>query len=109
VQYPKMNYIRSRKLMSAYRQIPCQICGVNDGTVVGAHSNQSKHGKGRGIKASDIYCASLCHKCHHTIDQGTFYNEDEKRDLWNIAHAATVNELLRHDLYPKGIKYESIE
>ncbi len=56
---PKTEYIRSNKLMLRYRMLPCQNCGANDGTVCGAHSNQSKHGKGKGIKASDQYAASL--------------------------------------------------
>ncbi len=54
----KFPYVRSDKLMRAYGKIPCQHCGADDGTVVGAHSNWSCHGKGRGIKARDVYCAS---------------------------------------------------
>lgn len=63
--------------MAMYRTIPCQNCLANDGTVCGAHSNQSKHGKGRGIKASDKYCASLCSKCHAWLDFGTASREEK--------------------------------
>jgi hypothetical protein len=55
----KFRYVRSKKLLEACREIPCQLCGAQDGTVVAAHSNQAKHGKGRGIKASDEFVAAL--------------------------------------------------
>lgn len=89
----KFKYVRSKRLMEMYRTIPCQICGADDGTVCGAHSNQSKHGKGRGIKASDIYCASLCHKCHHSLDFGRASREYKER-AWEMAHALTYSLLL---------------
>jgi ferredoxin len=66
----KFTYVRSKSLMEMYRTIPCQNCGADDGTVCGAHSNLAEHGKGRGIKASDEYCASLCNRCHVWLDQG---------------------------------------
>lgn len=74
--------------MKMYRAIPCQYCRIIDGTVCGAHSNQSKHGKGRGIKASDIYCASLCYKCHAMLDSGDKSKED-KINMWDDAHLMT--------------------
>ena len=89
--------------MQAYRMIPCQMCGADDGTVVGAHSNQSKHGKGRGIKASDVYCASLCSLCHHQIDQGFLYTQEIKRDLWDEAHKKTMRTLEALELWPSEI------
>ena len=63
----KFKYIRSPALLKACREIPCQHCGIEDGTVVAAHSNESRHGKGRGIKASDIYIAALCAKCQEQV------------------------------------------
>lgn len=94
----KFNYIRSTKLMHLYRVIPCQLCGKDDGTVCGAHSNQAKHGHGRGIKASDIYCASLCSKCHYEIDQGKVFPREEKIERWNEAHKRTMKQL--KDIFP---------
>jgi hypothetical protein len=99
----KFEYVRSKKLMEAYRLLPCQICGVDDGTVCGAHSNQAKHGKGRGIKASDIYCASLCQRCHMMIDQGAHMTREERESAWNAAHEKTVGALVRIGLWPEGI------
>ena len=99
----KFHYVRSPKLMQAYRQIPCQHCGVADGTVVGAHSNQAEHGKGRGIKASDVFCASLCHRCHMEVDQGRTMSRTERAEVWTEAHVKTVDELVRRGLWPKDV------
>ena len=96
---PKTAYIRSKKLMKAYRAIPCQNCGRNDGTVCGAHSNWSTEGKGRGIKASDDKCASLCARCHSALDQGYAMSRDEKRVMWLAAHERTVEELKKRGLW----------
>lgn len=90
----KFKYVRSKKLMEMYRTIPCQYCGIIDGTVCGAHSNQSKHGKGRGIKASDIYCASLCYKCHAMLDSGD-ESKEFKVNMWDNAHLMTKIALIK--------------
>lgn len=99
----KTQYTRSSKLMAAYRKLPCQHCGIDDGTVVGAHSNQAKHGKGRGIKASDQYCASLCHVCHYEVDQGRSMSRKERETVWERAHEKTVRELVRLNLWPVDV------
>lgn len=101
--FPKTQYVRSQKLMKAYRLIPCQLCGCDDGTVCGAHSNQQRDGKGRGIKASDDRCASLCYRCHHNIDQGSVLEKHQRAQLWEKAHQNTVNALLRAGLWPQEI------
>jgi hypothetical protein len=53
---------RNKKLLEACREMPCQHCGSEDGTVVAAHSNQLRDGKGRGIKAHDYRVAALSSK-----------------------------------------------
>jgi hypothetical protein len=100
---PKGEYIRSEALMRAYRLIPCQNCGKDDGTVCGAHSNWGVHGKGRGIKASDVFAASLCFTCHGELDQGAVMGRSERFALWTVAHAKTIRELLARGLWPKGV------
>lgn len=40
----------------------------NPETVVFAHSNKLKHGKGMGKKASDEFGAYLCYRCHAIVD-----------------------------------------
>jgi len=90
----KFEYVRSKPLMEAYRRLACQRCGANNGTTVGAHSNWAEHGKGRSIKASDIYCASLCAVCHRDLDQGHFWTNEQKRALWQEAHLKTMQSLI---------------
>lgn len=92
-----MNY-RNLKILEAVREAPCMLCGVMDGTVVAAHSNQLKDGKGRGIKAHDYRIAALCFKCHHEIDQGSKLNRDERLNLWEEAHRSTIGWLFSHKI-----------
>ena len=80
--------------MRAYRQLPCQNCGADDGTVCGAHANWAEYGKGKSIKASDDKCASLCHRCHSALDQGSSMTRDERKTLWERAHRRTMDELI---------------
>jgi hypothetical protein len=100
---PKFPYVRSPQILEACRQLVCQHCGRDDGTVVAAHSNQGKHGKGKGIKASDVYVAALCHLCHADLDQGSAMTEAERVAMWDFAHRKTVAALLFLDLWPVGI------
>lgn len=90
-----MNY-RNKKLLEVVRDSPCQLCGAQDGTVVAAHSNQLRDGKGRSIKAHDYRIAALCYTCHADIDQGRMSRED-KQDLWEMAHRKTVGWLFEND------------
>jgi hypothetical protein len=106
--YPKHEYVRSKLLVETYRKIPCQICGRDDGTVCAAHSNWSGHGKGKGIKADDDRCASLCYTCHSSLDQGKTLTHDDKRSLWEMAHRKSVRELLERGLWPKSIRIPDI-
>lgn len=99
----KFPYVRSPKLMQAYRKIPCQHCGIDDGTVCGAHSNQAEHGKGRSIKASDDKAASLCARCHMDVDQGRTMSRTERVRVWTDAHVKTVAELVKRGLWPKDV------
>ena len=109
VGYNKFHYVRSQELMLAYRTLPCQHCGAEDGTVCGAHSNASIHGKGRGIKASDEFCAALCFFCHRGLDQGATMNEDERRAMWHAAHIRTVQALVILKRWPKKVRVPSLD
>lgn len=60
-----------------------------DGTIVGAHSNQLAHGKGKGHKAHDIV-AYLCHRCHLFVDQTGAGNRDARRYIWRAAAIRSV-------------------
>lgn len=100
---PKARYVRSKALREAYRLIPCQHCGADDGTVCCAHSNLAAHGKGRGIKASDDCAASLCAVCHHQLDQGFLWTAEEKVEVFMSAWQKTLTMLQVLGLWPKSI------
>lgn len=87
-----MNY-RDKALLEALRDSPCQLCGTQDGTVVAAHSNQQRDGKGTGIKAHDYRTAALCHDCHYQIDQGKDLSKEDRQMLWEMAHRKTIGWL----------------
>jgi hypothetical protein len=84
---------RNRKLLDLVRESPCQICGKQDGTVVAAHSNQQRDGKGMGLKAHDYRIAALCYHCHFDIDQGKTLSKQERFDAWDAAHRKTIGWL----------------
>ncbi len=84
---------RNQKLLEAARESPCQICGANDGTVVAAHSNQLRDGKGRGLKAHDYRISSLCYQCHMDLDQGSKLTKEERVNKWEDAHRRTIGWL----------------
>ena len=88
---------RNPDLLRVVRLLPCQSCGIEDGTVVAAHSNQLRHGKGRGLKAHDWRIAALCYRCHMDLDQGSGSREEKKR-TWQDAHEQTLHELFLRGL-----------
>lgn len=47
---------------------PCIRCGIDDGTIVPAHANQIRLGKGMGLKAEPWTVIPLCAKCHAWLD-----------------------------------------
>ena len=90
-----MNY-RSQYLLQKVRESACQACGVQDGTVVAAHSNQQRDGKGIGIKAHDYRIAALCRSCHFKLDQGMTLTKEERKEMWEEAHRKTIGWLFEN-------------
>ena len=88
---------RNRKLLDLLRKSPCQICGREDGTIVAAHSNQLRDGKGRGLKAHDYRCAALCSTCHADIDQGKSLSKVARVEAWEEAHRKTIGWLFENN------------
>lgn len=88
---------RNKRLLEAVRNAPCMHCGRQDGTVVAAHSNQLRDGKGMGTKAADFRVASLCVTCHHQLDQGSQLSKDERREMWEAAHRDTIGWLFENN------------
>ncbi|WP_151839976.1 DUF968 domain-containing protein [Acinetobacter soli] len=75
--------MRSAKRLNAIRKLPCVRCG--GGPSQAAHSNSSKHGKGRGIKSSDAFTVPLCASCHAAFDQyrlGTRQESEVMFEQW---------------------------
>lgn len=88
---------RNKKLLELVRNSHCQRCGCEDGTVVAAHSNQLRDGKGKGIKAHDYRIAALCYKCHMEIDQGNTLTKQQRVYDWDDAHRKTIGWLFEND------------
>jgi len=89
-----MNY-RNRALLDTARDQPCMSCGAQDGTIVAAHSNWHRHGKGMSIKSHDCFIAFLCVRCHHEVDQGSKLTKVERQQLWQDAHEKTLLHLFQ--------------
>lgn len=87
-----MSEYRSRKLLDLAREVEtCHGCGkwAESGSIVAAHSNQLRDGKGRGIKSHDFRVAFLCPHCHHFVDESSASRE-EKQSFWEEAHRNTI-------------------
>lgn len=101
----KVPYVRSKKLLEACRELPCQSCGSDRGTVVAAHSNWARlGGKGMGMKADDRFVAALCCVCHHQIDQGSRMSGEDRLEVWTAAWRKTVKALVDRGLWPSAIE-----
>ena len=72
--------MRDSKRLAAVRKLPCIRCGHPDSQA--AHSNSTKHGKGRGIKSSDAFTVPLCHSCHHQFDTFQLGNRTESEAMF---------------------------
>ena len=91
----KFNYVRDKAHLKRVAALPCQLCGL-EGQTQAAHSNQAKHGKGRGLKASDEFTAALCQKHHAEIDQGSILTKQQRIDLWDMAYKNTLEALKKN-------------
>ena len=72
--------MRSPKRLAEIRKLPCVRCGNPNSQA--AHSNSAKHGKGRGIKASDAFVIPLCFKCHAAFDRFELGNRAESEAMF---------------------------
>ena len=102
VPAPKFAYVRDERLRDMCRAMRCDMGGPDAG-VTWAHSNQGEHGKGKGIKASDVFVAAMCTACHSELDQGKDWPQDVKLRVWEAAHRRTKLHALANGLWPKDI------
>ena len=72
--------MRDAKRLAAIRKLPCIRCGNPNSQA--AHSNSSRDGKGRGIKASDAFVIPLCFKCHAAFDRFELGNRAESEVMF---------------------------
>ena len=72
--------MRDSKRLAAIRKLPCIRCGNPNSQA--AHSNSAKHGKGRSIKASDLFTIPLCFKCHAAFDRFELGNRAESEAMF---------------------------
>jgi hypothetical protein len=93
--YQKEEMYRNPNLLKSVRDFPCQHCGVDNGTIVAAHSNQLRDGKGRSLKAHDFRIAALCYNCHAELDQGNKMSKEERINMWEEAHRKTIGLLFQ--------------
>lgn len=82
-------------LREAARDQSCIRCGVQDGTVVGAHYTgvrRQSYGGGLGAKVHDLCIAALCARCHREMDT----TSRNKADRWN--HSEEFQHLILRTL-----------
>ena len=72
--------MRSPKRLAEIRKLPCVRCGNPNSQA--AHSNSAKHGKGRGIKSSDLFVIPLCFKCHAAFDRFELGNREQSEAMF---------------------------
>jgi len=80
-------YIDACRGEECYLRVPGVCCSIGwaHESVVDCHSNQLRHGKGKGIKAQNIYTVPGCGPCHEYIDRGPAPRA-EKFALWDAAY-----------------------
>lgn len=105
VAVPKFSYVRDERLRYMCRAMPCMCCGASgeQAGVTWAHSNQAKHGKGLGEKASDVFVAAMCAWCHRELDQGNTETQAEKAARWTAAWRKTISVAITSGLWPLGV------
>jgi hypothetical protein len=81
-------YLEACRGESCYLRIAGICCsnGWAHESVVPCHSNQSKHGKGAGLKADHKFTIPGCMFCHQWLDQGIASREIKVRNF-DLAYA----------------------
>ena len=85
--------MRSPKRLAEIRKLPCVRCGSPNSQA--AHSNSSRDGKGRGIKASDAFVIPLCAICHAAFDRFELGNRAESEAMfekWLVKTELMMNQ-----------------
>lgn len=91
----KSRRIELPKYLAAARGQPCirPSCGQDNGTTVPAHYSglyANLLGKGKGIKADDLFVADLCDQCHYYFDNYTGGNDDSRAAEFMLCILLTI-------------------
>lgn len=90
------NY-RNQAILDAANGEECTMgspmCNGDSRTVSACHSDEQVHGKGRGIKAHDIFIFFGCSDCHRWYGSSEI-PRSEKREAFHYAHARTIDRLI---------------
>ena len=105
IAFPKTENLRIPKLLALARGTTCMLTTRvkhqhDHETVVAAHSDQGKHGKGLNIKAHDCFVAFICHNCHAMLPA---MKRDDREELFGHAMTSTRNYLYAMGLIERGI------
>ena len=87
--------MRNASRLAAIRKLPCVKCGNPNSQA--AHSNSSKHGKGRGIKSSDLFVIPLCAICHAAFDRFELGNRAESEAMFEKWLVKTELMIRKHE------------
>ena len=86
--------MRDSKRLAEIRKLPCVRCGNPNSQA--AHSNSAKHGKGRGIKSSDLFVIPLCATCHAAFDRfelGSRAESEAMFEKWLVKTELMMNQV----------------
>lgn len=99
-----IDYLALCRGQQCYLRLP-HVTIHDPATVVACHSNQSKHGKGMGLKAGDEFTVPGCYSCHMELDQGRLYTRQQKFQAWDAAYARW---LVHREKLLQGLTIEEI-
>jgi hypothetical protein len=98
---PKFAYLRSESYRRFVASFECFSCRIENYSQA-AHSNQAKHGHGRGIKSSDEFIWPLCcerpghmgcHKMHDLCIDMTKDERDEREEAYILEMQSRASAL----------------
>jgi hypothetical protein len=98
--YPKDNDNRNQAVLDLARSKECllnvpNVCNNDTLTTVAAHSNQLRHGKGRGRKAGDQWTVWACARCHSWLDGSYSADRQDKQEAFAAGHAKQIDEWIK--------------
>lgn len=94
---------RDPKRLKKIRLMDC-CCGCGrKAPSQAAHSNFSKHGKARGLKADDKYTIPMAAECHANFDQYNMGMNRQESLEWFEAKVKYINEVLERGENDKSV------